>query len=156
MATNRLFLFPYEYSLDKDVLTKIDEALLVFLDQWNSHGSQITTRNWVEENQFVFIAVNEETTSASGCSKDTLFGFFKKLNSSLGISGGRLNKFYVQTEDKISLFSKHEIKEALDNGNITLDSNVYPTWISSEEEYDQIWKKPLEAYSILFKLNQLK
>src|SRR5678815_5444615 len=51
------------------LLARVD----AYLEQWKAHGSPLTcSRDWREE-RFLAIAVDQQSTGASGCSIDALF-----------------------------------------------------------------------------------
>lgn len=153
MSPNSLFIFPYSKPLDSNDLTSLKSELSEFLSDWNAHGNALDAAYRIEENQFIVVAVNEATAAASGCSKDKLFHFFEKWNSTRQLQAGPLDRFYVQAGGQIQILSRNDIQSGLENGKLQMEDALFPVWIQTWAEYDALWKKPLSVFGLQLRLN---
>lgn len=151
---NTIFIIPYERTLLpsewKILQTEIDN----FLNTWNSHGQAINTSVRLEESTFLIIEA--EDGQASGCSKDKLFRFLKEKNIEHKFPESEAGKFFVEQNNSIVSMDRAGIKMALSEGAINPESKLFPTWVSSVFEFENLWKKPLKNFPFLAGHQEIK
>jgi hypothetical protein len=149
-----LFIFPFPKPLEnserENVLTKCD----LFLSQWKTHEKPIAAKAWLEENQFLLIAVDPSLNSPSGCSKDKLFHFVSILKNQQENHEFPLHLFWVKSDSELMTFTKKELLENLEKGMLSIENQLFPTWITQLEQYQKEWGKPIENFSSLLRLHK--
>jgi hypothetical protein len=155
-ASSPIFIYPFQDKISETQSDEIISKSLKFLDQWKSHGSDLSTKIWIEENQFLIFMVDTSLSEPSGCSKDKLYHFVESLKDLNEISFGDLNKFWVKKDQHILNFTKKELKENLENGSLSFDNQIFPIWISDFGQYKKNWGAPLETFRQLLKLDEKK
>src|SRR3954462_7146135 len=65
-----------------ELLRRVDE----FLVDWKAHGEPLTAARNFSSNQFLTVAVDQNSAHASGCSIDGLFRSLKDLEQKMGTS----------------------------------------------------------------------
>jgi hypothetical protein len=157
MSTEKsIFIFPYARPFSEIQFNTIRTELPQFLLAWNSHGSDLSSEFRIEENQFIIVAVDESSITVGGCSKDKLFKAISNLNSTLGLQTGTPGKFYVRSEEKVKELSRSELQNELSEGRIQPENELFPTWISSGQDFESSWSKPLFQFASILKLENLK
>jgi hypothetical protein len=157
MSTEKsIFIFPYAKPFSEIQFCTIRAELSQFLQTWNSHGSDLSSEFRIEENQFIMVGVDESSMTVGGCSKDKLFKAISKLNATLGLQTGTPGKFYVRSEEKVKELSRNELQNELADGRIHPESELFPTWISSGQDFASNWSKPLFHFASILKIENLK
>ncbi len=130
---------------EKEVLW-LNEELDRFVKDWSSHNYQLKAGFEIQENLFVILAVDESSTTASGCSIDKSVRFLQKIEKDFNI---RLMDRMIFAcllnpgEQKPSLFSLDELKEAFSIGTINKETIVYDNLVNTKKDFLHHWKKPL-------------
>jgi hypothetical protein len=157
MSTEKsIFIFPYARPFSEIQVISIRTELSQFFQTWNSHGSDLSSEFRIEENQFIVVAVDESSIIVGGCSKDKLFKAISNLNSTLGLQTGTPGKFYVRSEEKVKELSRNELQNELSEGRIQPENELFPTWISSGQDFENSWSKPLFRFASILKIENLK
>jgi hypothetical protein len=155
-ASSPIFIYPFRDKISDSQSDEIISKSLKFLDQWKSHGSDLSTKVWIEENQFLIFVVDSSLSEPSGCSKDKLYHFVESLKDSNEISFGDLNKFWVKKDLNILSFTKKELKENIESESLSFENQLFPLWISDFEQYKKNWGAPLETFKQVLKLEEKK
>jgi hypothetical protein len=157
MSTEKsIFVFPYSKPFTGIQSDTIKAELSLFLDSWNSHGTDLSSEFRIEENQFIVVSVDESSITVGGCSKDKLFKAISNLNSALDLTPGNVGKFYIRSEGKVKELSRNELRNELKEGRINPDNELFPTWVTSGQEFKNLWAKPLFRFASIIRLENLK
>lgn len=98
--SSKLLVFTSDITLDETSSKSFMSRLEKFLSTWSSHGSQLDTDFILIANRVLFIAVDERSSSASGCSVDSLTNFIKSEGVESGIDWfNRHQVLYRSTEN---------------------------------------------------------
>ena len=104
--SSKLLVFTSDITLDEASSKSFMSRLEEFLSTWLSHGSKLDTDFILIANRVLFIAVDERSSSASGCSVDSLTNFIK----SEGVKSG------------IDWFNRHQVLyRSAENNDFTAD-----------------------------------
>lgn len=136
----------WAYSISKPLSAVQKQQLLeeanAFASQWTAHKNQLSAQCSIEENCVFLVQVDEDVYSASGCSIDKLQRFIKTTEQKLNLE--LLNRLLVPVEisGEFKIVKSSEIKTLLENRQISPETFVLNTAISSEDELKN-WKQPL-------------
>src|SRR5512144_721858 len=81
----RLWIFAAERPLADAEQQRLLAAVDGFLDQWPAHGAPRAAARELRYGQFLFVAVDESRTGASGCSIDAMTRVLAGLEDELGV-----------------------------------------------------------------------
>jgi len=153
MVTQKsIFIFPYAQPFSEIQLDKIRKDLSLFLKTWNSHGTDLSAEFRIEENQFILVIVDESSVGVGGCSKDKLYKTISNLNENTGINPGNPGKFFVHSDGKVKEFSRNELQKEVESGRILPENELFPTWITRFQEFENMWSKPISRFESILKL----
>lgn len=151
-----IFIYPYSRPFSEIQYAAIKAGLSQFLLTWNSHGSDLSSGFRIEEKQFIIVGVDESSIAVGGCSKDKLFKAISNLNFTYDLKPGNTGKFYVRSEGEIKELSRNELQNELNEGRIQPENELFPTWISNDDEFETLWAKPLIQFATILRLENLK
>lgn len=131
----RLFVYTSNQTLsDEDALT-FSNSIEKFISAWKAHGTQLDASSLLIANRVLFIAVDEQSQTATGCSIDSFNRFLQSSN----IDWFSRN-WVLYNQDSKSLESNwivsdlNDFHEGCKSGLIPLDSYVLNTTILTMEE----------------------
>lgn len=143
-SVQNIFIFPYEKALQAADMRELSSRISTLLSSWNAHGSQLSSEIKWEENQFLIIS--EPDGLASGCSKDKLNRGLMDINSSLGLNFAPAGKFFVRKEQEMLMLNRKELSEKFISKEISGDNLIYPCWLSTQADLENLWEKPLKKF----------
>lgn len=138
----------WTYLIDKDLsedqLDLLKSKGLAFVQQWTAHENPLAGSFEIFKNKIIIVKVDESHHGASGCSVDKLLRFIKQCENEFQIS--LLNRLLVavETNNGIKAIPSSVIREKIKNGEITDETLVYDTAVSSGSEFET-WQKPLKT-----------
>jgi len=133
--SSKLLVFTSDVTLDEMSSQSLMLRLDKFLSTWSSHGSQLNADSILIANRVLFIAVDESSSIASGCSVDSLTNFIKSEGIASGVDWfNRHQVLYRSTnhndftsdwmvhklEDFISLIKNGSLAESVQTLNTTV------------------------------------
>jgi hypothetical protein len=140
----RLWIFAAAEPIIGDRAALLLARVDAYLEQWKAHGAPLTcSRDWREE-RFLAIAVDQQTTGASGCSIDALFRILQELQPHLGttlVGGGRI--YYRDSKGDIHCVSRSEFASQLASGIVHERTHVFDTTITTLGDYRSVFERPV-------------
>ena len=143
-SVENIFIFPYEKALQAADISELSSRISTLLSSWNAHGNQLSSEIKWEENQFLIIS--EPEGLASGCSKDKLNRGLMDINSSLGLFFAPAGKFFVRKEQEMLMLNRKELSTKFISKEISGDNLLYPCWLSTQDDLEKLWGKPLKKF----------
>jgi hypothetical protein len=142
-AEARVWIFASDRPLDEREESALLADVDAFLDSWKAHGAALrSAREW-KEGQFLVIGVDPTEEQASGCSIDGLFRALQQLEQRLGtslVAGGRV--FYRDQAGRPRRAGRHEIGGIARSGELTGDTQVFDTSLTSAADYRSRFEQP--------------
>lgn len=83
---SRVWIFQCSRPLGSEEIARLDDALSRFLTTWTAHNQALQSGYEIKDGWFVTVAVDENVSTASGCSIDKLTHFMKQQEQEYGLS----------------------------------------------------------------------
>lgn len=131
---------PFSTQEEENIRTQITH----FISQWQDDGKPITASFDIRSGQFIVVATNG-TTYVDGCALDELLRLVKEFETRLGLSLLVRTNIYLKNESSLKILTLTELKNALQNQEISPQQTVINTTVSTLDEYLQKWEVPLQA-----------
>jgi hypothetical protein len=142
--TSRIWIYQSSRKFILQELSAISDALMAFSNQWNAHGVPLRSSFEVPFDQFIILAVDESTNTASGCSIDDSVRIIKMLGENLGVELFDRTKIAFKLESGIITVPLVELKGKYLEGLWTNQTLVVNNLISSKGELRGRWLIPAE------------
>ncbi len=122
---SRVWIFGADRALTINEVPELRESLAAFLDNWSAHKVPLAARADVVDERFLVIAL-DETSSASGCSIDTLFRYIGELERrySLHLLDSSLI-FYANSSGRVEATDRDGFKRLAGEGVVSETTAVY-------------------------------
>ncbi|MBP6532881.1 MAG: ABC transporter ATPase, partial [Bacteroidia bacterium] len=75
---SRIWIYQADRELTADEQSFLNQELLNFITDWTAHNVALSGSFEILHDRFLVIMIDENKTSASGCSIDKCFNFLKK------------------------------------------------------------------------------
>ena len=76
---SRIWIYPSNRRFTKGELFVLRGELNDFISKWTAHNQSLETSYDLPYNQFILLAVNQQTVQASGCSIDASVRFIQEV-----------------------------------------------------------------------------
>jgi hypothetical protein len=137
----RVWVYQASRNLNPTELTKTEEVLAAFTDEWNSHGHGLKSAFKVFYNRFLVLAVDEAAYGASGCSIDKSVNLMKELELTLGVSLLDKTQIAYLQNDEIASIDFRNVKTAIAEGNFNADTIIFNNLVDNIEKLNSSWKQ---------------
>ncbi len=143
-AHSRVWIYQSNRKLNEYETISIQDELKNFTAQWQAHQMQLVATAAVVYNRFIVFIVDENQTSASGCSIDKSVNLIKQIGSKFDIDFFDRLSIAYQQESVIALFELKDFNELIRNGELTADTLIYNNLVSTKEELLRDWQIPIK------------
>lgn len=127
----RLWIFSAERALkdaeQAQLLTVVDR----FIDQWGAHGVPLTAARQLRYDRFLFVAVDQRTAGASGCSVDALFRQVRVLEREFGAELLNDAPVVFRQGGTIERVPRDRFAELAAAGTVDRDTTVFDNTLTS-------------------------
>ena len=96
-----------------------------FLTTWAAHGDKLKAAMEIIDDCFIILGVDQDNTSASGCSIDASITFFQKLEVELDITLLDWQNMAFIENEHIRLMKRSEFEIALKENKINTDVHIF-------------------------------
>ncbi len=142
---SKIWIYQADRILSKDEQTKMNTGLKTFISEWTAHNVALSGSFEILYDRFLVIMIDENQTSASGCSIDKCFNFLKKLESEFNVNF--MNRLLLAYKDQgeIKTLPKSKFEELIKAGTINENTIVFNNLIERKSELQSAWEVPLSA-----------
>ena len=142
--TSRVWIYQSSRAFTDAENNMISNQLQLFADQWVSHNSALSAYGGIFHRQFVVLMVDESRAGASGCSIDSSVRFLQQLASHYEVDLFDRLTFAYQLNDEVKTTHRDEFAALYQSGQITDDTLVYDNLVTTKEDFENRWMKPLK------------
>jgi hypothetical protein len=139
----RLWIFAAERPLaegeQQTLLTAVDE----FLDGWAAHGAPLAAARDLRYGQFLFVAVDESSAGASGCSIDAMTRVLAALEGRMGLELVNHGPVLYRAGDRVARLDRAAFAERARRGDVAPDTIVFNNTLARVADLqDGKWEVP--------------
>lgn len=139
----RVWIYQSNRPFSEKEEAEINEQLLQFYTQWNSHGDPV--KGWAKLlfKQFIVIMADETDTTVSGCSTDSSVRIVKSIERQYNVNlFDRLTLTFL-VKDKAEMLPLNQVQYALDKGYLTKDTLFFNNIAATKKQLLENWLVPL-------------
>jgi hypothetical protein len=139
---SRIWIYQSNRSFSEEELSEIKEKLNIFIENWTAHGSDLQSGYTIEYKRFIVISLNQNISTATGCSIDASVHFIQQLEKDYNVDlMDKMNVSYKQGE-----FVAHKTlldfkKMAKDNA-VSKNTIVFNNLVDNIAEFKENWEVP--------------
>lgn len=141
---SRVWIYQATKPFREEDIPHINEDIEEFCKQWTSHNRELRAIGGVMHDLFVVLVVDETMASTSGCSIDKSVAFVKNLEQKYHCTLlERSNIAWLDEKEQIHLIPLSDLKHALTEGLVNMNTRVFDNLVSNRKDYIQRWTVPL-------------
>ena len=141
-ASARLWIFAAERPLSSAEKSRLLEQVDGFLSGWQAHGMPLTSARDLKYDQFLFVAVDQTTAGASGCSIDAMVRGLKALEREIGIALIDSPPIWYRQNGGIRGASREDFAGLVSAGAVTLETPVFDNTLEALGDVQGHWEVP--------------
>jgi len=141
---SRVWIYQCNRAFREKEVIEINEQLLQFYEQWESHGKKVKAWAGILFNQFIVMMADEKASAlVGGCSIDSSVRIIKSIEQQYGIQLFDRMSISFLIEDKVQMLPLQQIKYAAEKGYINKDTLFFNNAITTKEEMLHSWLVPI-------------
>ena len=129
--------------IDREV-AEINEQLLQFYTQWQTHGTPVKGWAQVIYRQFIVVMADDMNTGVSGCSTDGMVRVIKSIERQYSVNMFDRLMLTFLVKDKAEMLPISQVQYAIDKDYITGDTLLFNNMVSTKKELEESWLIPLK------------
>ena len=139
---SRIWIYQSNRSFTEIELEDISAKLIVFLQSWSAHGSDLQVGFEIKYKRFIVIALDQEKQSATGCSIDASVQFIQALETLYSVDlMDKMNVSYKQGE-YVAYKTLTDFKKMAKDKAVSKNTIVFNNLVNSKGEYQEFWEVP--------------
>ncbi|OHX65267.1 hypothetical protein [Flammeovirga pacifica] len=139
--SSRLWIYQSNRKFTSQESSVISQALKQFTDTWNAHGSDLQSSFEIVKDIFIVIAVDEESSAASGCSIDKCVGLIRKFEEEFSVSLFERTNVAYDDGNEVKTFPMNQAKSLINENTIQPDTKIFDNTVPNLGEYRKNWIK---------------
>ena len=149
---SRIWIFSSVNSLSELEKKYINKEVSDFLLSWEAHGKKIESSSYIIKSHFIFIIVNSNFVSPTGCSIDKLYSKIKEIGNQLNLnflSADQIPFKRSNSSKKIEFLKYLNFKKHIKNNQLIDEYIVYDNSINILRQLDR-WELTLKDWKLKF------
>lgn len=143
-SSARIWVYLSDRPWNTDEIRTIESSARVFVDQWTAHQQTLRASFRLFHRQFLVIAVDQESASASGCSIDKSVAFVQELERTLQCRMMDRLLFAFKEDEAIRAVPKDEFERLAEAGQISDSTIVFDNLVDTVQALNHRWEIPFE------------
>tara|TARA_B100000575_G_scaffold268993_1_gene248328 strand:+ start:126 stop:614 length:489 start_codon:yes stop_codon:yes gene_type:complete len=149
---SRIWIFSSVNELSELEKKHINKEVSKFLLLWEAHGNKIESSSYIIKSHFIFIIVNSNLASPTGCSIDKLYSKIKEIGNQLNLnflSADQIPFKRNNSSKKIEFLKYLNFKNYVKNNQLNDECIVYDNSINILSQLDR-WELSLKDWKLKF------
>jgi hypothetical protein len=135
----RIWIYQADRPFDDQEKTWIISKLVAFCNQWNTHGTKMSSSFDLKYDQFIILAVDEKQLGPSGCSIDSSVRILREIEEKLHINLLDSGKVAYLDGENVRVAFLPEIKNHVVEGSLQSTSKMFNPSVNKIADLDDKW-----------------
>jgi hypothetical protein len=127
----RLWIFAASRPLSASERERLLGEVDAFLADWKAHGQPLTSARELRYDQFLFVAVDESSADASGCSIDAMVRRLVTLERELGVQLLDHGPVLYRDGDRVLRVARPEFAALVSRGQASEETTVFDNTLTT-------------------------
>lgn len=141
-ADAKIWVYQADRCLNDTELESLGSRFRIFPDSWDSHGKNLRNSFRFFHNYFIVIGVDENYTTASGCSIDKSVDFIRKTEQEFMVNFLDRSRIAFEIDNVIQQYSFNNLKMYINNQTIRPENLMFNNTVATMDEFRKKWKIP--------------
>ncbi len=136
----RIWVYQADRKFTQEELKWIKDRLMIFCEQWNSHGTLMPTSYDIKFDQVIILAVDESQLGASGCSIDSSVKVLREIEQKIDVNLLDQGKVvFLESGDSLVVNSVFGVKDSVKAGHLGPETIVLNPLVKHKADLDHHW-----------------
>ena len=140
--SSRIWIYQANRKFFDHETKEITHKANLFVNNWSAHQNPLNAGAVILKDQFLILAVDENTNGASGCSIDKSTKFINNIENEYEISLLNRSQIAYLDGNEVRIVSLNEIKKKIDAHAITKDTLIFNNLVERKGELKRKWMIP--------------
>jgi hypothetical protein len=150
---SRVWIYQSSRPFGEHEIREIDEQLLQFYVQWQTHGTPVKGWAKVIFRQFIIVMADETGSNVSGCSTDGMVRIIKSIERQYSVNMFDRLVLTFLVRDKAEMLPLNQVQYAIDKGYLNSDTPLFNNTVSTKKELLESWLVPLKNSWLAQRIN---
>mgnify|MGYP001437659125 CR=1 FL=1 len=149
---SRIWIFSSTNTLSELEKKHINKEFFKFQLSWKAHGKKIESNSYIIKSHFIFIIVNNNFASPTGCSIDKLYNKIKEIGNELNLNFLSADQIPFKRNNlskKIEFLKFIKFKNYIKNNHLNDECIIYDNSINILSQLDG-WELTLKDWKLKF------
>ena len=149
---SRIWIFSSTNTLSELEKKHINKEFFKFQLSWEAHGKKIESNSYIIKSHFIFIIVNNNFASPTGCSIDKLYNKIKEIGNELNLNFLSADQIPFKRNNlskKIEFLKFIKFKNYIKNNHLNDECIIYDNSINILSQLDG-WELTLKDWKLKF------
>lgn len=142
--SSRMWIYQADRPFTTDEVLLVEQEARNFVNSWAAHDQSLRAAYWIEHNQFILLAVDENYHPASGCSIDDSVRFIRNIEQKTGVELLNRSNVALYKDGKVEIQPLKAIKSSIEKGEIDRETLVFNGFINNLKDFRNSWTQPAE------------
>lgn len=139
---SRVWIYQANRSFTDEEISEIEAKLDVFISNWTAHGADLEAGYTIKYKRFIVIAINQNLSTATGCSIDASVKFIQQLEKEYNVDlMDKMNVSYKQG-DFIAYKNLLDFKKMAKEKAVSKNTIVFNNLVNNIAEFNENWEVP--------------
>jgi hypothetical protein len=143
-ADSRVWIYQGNRLFTLSEVLEVETLLEEFVNDWNSHGTQVKGFASVFFGQFIVLMADETASGVSGCSTDSSVRLIKEIEKKFSVNLFDRQVLAFVIKDKIQLIPLSQLNYAFENGFMDQDTLYINNTVLNKAELQDNWIIPVK------------
>jgi CRISPR/Cas system-associated protein Csx1 len=135
----KVWIYASDKLIDASQLETINKMATPFIQSWTAHQNQLKAEFAVLYHCFLVFMVDESYNEISGCGIDKSVNLVKDIAEATKLNLFNRLKIQIYENQLITIFSKAEIIDRIENNNLASDVKTFNNQINNKLQFDSEW-----------------
>jgi len=139
---SRVWIYQANRSFTDQEISEIEAKLEIFISNWTAHGADLEAGYTIKYKRFIVIAINQNLSTATGCSIDASVKFIQQLETEYHVDlMDKMNVSYKQG-DFIAYKNLLDFKKMAKEKAVSKNTIVFNNLVNNIAEFNENWEVP--------------
>lgn len=139
---SRVWIYQANRSFTDEEISEIEAKLETFISNWTAHGADLEAGYTIKYKRFIVIAINQNQSTATGCSIDASVKFIQQLETEYHVDlMDKMNVSYKQG-DFIAYKNLLDFKKMAKEKAVSKNTIVFNNLVNNIAEFNENWEVP--------------
>lgn len=139
---SRVWIYQANRSFTDEEISEIEAKLDVFISNWTAHGADLEAGYTIKYKRFIVIAINQNSSTATGCSIDASVKFIQQLEKEYNVDlMDKMNVSYKQG-GFIAYKNLLDFKKMAKEKAVSKNTIVFNNLVNNIAEFNENWEVP--------------